>query len=343
MRKTIFITLFFALLAAGFSSFAQQINIKGVANVDSIVIGQPFDYQLSLTIPKDYYVEWKQYGDTLSKSIEVINAGEVETTPINNSDVLMTQHLTLTSFDTGYVYVPEIGITFAESIKDSIRHTLYTDEIELFVNTVAVDTTQAFRPIKGVIKQGITAKEILPWAVIAIVIAGIVFLICRHFKNKKNKVVVKAEKPKPTIPAIVTARERLAEVRTAEAWKTANTKEYYTNITGIAREYLEGQFGIDAVEMTSDEIISSVKATKFDGRAFEKFCDTLITADLVKFAKANPTAAQNEQSFKDVNEFVEETFAFFQEEEKRKAEEEKTRKKNEKTELNKQEKTEEAK
>ena len=343
MRKTIFITLFLALLATGFSNFAQQVNIKGVANVDSIVIGQPFDYQLSLTIPKDYYVEWRQYGDTLSKSIEVINAGEVETTPINNSDVLMTQHLTLTSFDTGYVYVPEIGITFAESIKDSIRHTLYTDEIELFVNTVAVDTTQAFRPIKGVIKQGITAKEILPWAALAVVLAGIVFLIYRHSKNKKNKPVVKAEKPKPTIPAIVTARERLAEVRTTEAWKTANIKEYYTNITGIAREYLEGQFGIDAVEMTSDEIISSVKAINFDGRAFEKFRDTLVTADFVKFAKANPTAAQNEQAFKDVNEFVEETFAFFQEEEKRKAEEEKTRKKNEKTELNKQEKTEEAK
>lgn len=343
MRKTIFTTLFFALLAAGFSNFAQQVNIKGVADVDSIIIGQPFDYQLSLTIPKDYYVEWMQYGDTLSKSIEVINVGEVETTPINNSDVMMTQHLTLTSFDTGYVYVPEIGLTFAESIKDSIRHTLYTDEIELFVNTVAVDTTQAFRPIKGVIKQGYTFKEIVPY--LAIIIAALGAITLMYYLGKKRKVTsaVKAEKPKPTIPAIVTARERLAEVRTTEAWKTANIKEYYTNVTGIAREYLEGQFGIDAVEMTSDEIISSVKAINFDGRAFEKFRDTLVTADFVKFAKANPTAAQNEQAFKDVNEFVEETFAFFQEEEKRKAEEEKARKKNEKTELNKQEKTEEAK
>lgn len=343
MRKTVFITLFFALFAASFNSFAQHVNIKGVANVDSIVIGQPFDYQLSLTIPKDYYVEWKQFGDTLSKSVDVISASEVETTPINNSDVLMTQHLTLTSFDTGYVYVPEIGITFAESIKDSIRHTLYTDEIELYVKTVAVDTTQAFRPIKGVIRQGVTAKEIFPWTAVLLVLAGIAYLIYRHVKNKKNKVVVKEEKPKPTIPAIVTAREKLAEVKATEAWKTANIKEYYTNITGIAREYLEGQFDIDAVEMTSDEIISSVKALNFNGRSFEKFSDTLVTADLVKFAKANPTAAQNEQAFNDVNGFVEDTFVFFQEEEKRKAEEEKSRKKAEKTELYKQENTEEAK
>lgn len=339
MRKTFF-TMLIALLAIGFQSFSQQVYFNGKTNTDSIVVGQPFDYQLTLTIPKDYYVEWQQYGDTLNKSIEVIKAGDVETTPINNSNVLMTQHLTLTSFDTGYVYVPEISVTYAASVRDSIRRTLRTDEKELYVSTIAVDTTQAFRPIKDVMRQGVTAKEVLPWAGVAVVLAGIAFLIYYLSKKKKNKVVVKEEKPKPTIPAIITAREKLAEVRANEAWKTSEVKEYYTNITDIAREYLEGQFDIDAVEMTSDEIIESVKALNINERTFEKFRDTLVTADFVKFAKANPTAEQNERAFTDINGFVEDTFVFFQEEEMRKAEEEKNRKKAEKTELNNQENTE---
>lgn len=339
MRKTFFAMLI-TLSAIGFQGFSQQVYFNGKANADSIVVGQPFDYQLTLTIPKDFYVEWQQYGDTLSKTIEVIKAGEVETTPINNSNVLMTQHLTLTSFDTGYVYVPEISVTYAESIRDSIRRTLRTDEHELYVSTVAVDTTQAFKPIKDVMRQGITAKEILPWAGIAVAFAGIAFLTYYLSKRKKDKIVVKGEKPKPTIPAIITAREKLAEVKTSEAWKTANVKEYYTSITGIAREYLEGQFDIDAVEMTSDEIIDSVKALNISEHTLDKFRDTLVTADFVKFAKANPTAEQNERAFIDINDFVEDTFVFFQEEEKRKAEEEKNSRKAEKVELNNQENTE---
>ena len=130
---------------------AQMTLFSGRTTADTIVVGQPFDYQLSLTINKDYYVEWMQFGDTLSKAIDVISVEDVKTTPINNSDnVIMTQKLKLTSFDTGYVYVPEITVTYSKSLQDSIRHTLRTDEKELYVTTVAVDTTQAFRPIKDV-------------------------------------------------------------------------------------------------------------------------------------------------------------------------------------------------
>ena len=52
-----------------------------------------------------------------------------------------------------------------------------------------------------------------------------------------------------------------------------------------------------------------------------KLQDTLITADLVKFAKANPSKDENEQSFKDINLFVEDSYAYFQEEKKKKEEE----------------------
>ena len=167
MKKLCFILLFSMMTLAGMQCAAQITFLRGRAEADTIAVGQPFDYQLSLTIPKDYYVEWGQFGDTLSKSIDVLNVGDITTTPISNSDnVIMSQHLTLTSFDTGYVYVPEIGVTYSKSLEDSLRFTLYTNEAELYVTTVAVDTTQAFRPIKTVIRQNVTAKEVFPWVVV---------------------------------------------------------------------------------------------------------------------------------------------------------------------------------
>lgn len=321
MKKLCFILLFSMMTLAGMQCAAQITFLRGRAEADTIAVGQPFDYQLSLTIPKDYYVEWGQFGDTLSKSIDVLNVGDITTTPISNSDnVIMSQHLTLTSFDTGYVYVPEIGVTYSKSLEDSLRFTLYTNEAELYVTTVAVDTTQAFRPIKTVIRQNVTAKEVFPWVVVVLVIAGIVYLIIRRKKHPKVKEKVVEEKKKPAIPAIVTARAKLAEMRDNESWNSSKTKDYYTDLTDIAREYLEGQFEIDAVEMTTDEIMEAVNTLNINSFTKEKLHETLVTADFVKFAKANPTAEQNKKSFTDINGFVEDSYEYFKEEEKKKEE-----------------------
>ena len=324
MKKLCFILLFCMMSFIGIQCDAQVTFLRGRTDADTIVVGQPFDYQLSLTIPKDYFVEWKQFGDTLSKSIDVINVEDIKTTAINNSDnVIMTQNLTLTSFDTGYVYVPEIAITYSKSLQDSIRYTLRTDEKELYVTTVAVDTTEACRPIKGVMRQGFTAKEVFPWVALAIIIAGVVYLIIYLKKHKKTKEIVVEEKKKPTIPAIITARAKLAEMKDNEVWNTPKTKDYYTDLTDIAREYLEGQFEIDAIEMTTDEIMDAVNQLNLSNLTKSKLQDTLTTADLVKFAKANPSAEQNKQSFSDINNFVEDSYIYFQEEEKKKEEESK--------------------
>lgn len=306
---------------SGGQCLAQNVFLNRNATADTIAVGQPFDYQLLLTIPKDYYVEWKQFGDTLSRSIEVIEAGDVITTPISNSDnVRMTQDLKLTSFDTGYVYVPSIEITYSTSIKDSVRRTLHTGEYELYVTTIAVDTTEAFRPIKDVIRQGITVKEMSLWLGIAVVLAGIAYLIFYLSKHKKDHDIVVEEKKKPTIPAIVTARAKLADMKENELWNSTKTKDYYTDLTDIAREYLEGQFQIDAVEMTTEEIMREVNGLNITDFTKEKLHETLITADFVKFAKATPTAEQNKKSFTDINSFVEDSYVVFKEEEKKKEE-----------------------
>ena len=323
MKKLCFILLLTMIGALGTRCLAQVTFFRGTTQTDTITVGQPFDYQLSLNIPKDYNVEWQIFGDTLSKSIDVINAGEVTTTPVSNGDnVIMTQHLTLTSFDTGYVYVPEISVKYSKSATDSIRHTLYTDEAELYVKTIAVDTTQAFKPIKTVRRQGITAKEIFPWGLAVIVLGGIVYLIIRVSKRRIVVDKVVDDLKEPAIPAIVTARAKLAEMKDNEMWNSAQTKDYYTDLTDIARVYLEGQFKIDAVEMTTDEIMREVNSLNLNAETKSKLSETLVTADFVKFAKASPTPDQNKQSFVDINNFVEDSFVFFQEEEKKKEEEE---------------------
>lgn len=294
----------------------------GKADKDTIVAGQEFDYKLSLSIPQNYDVEWRQFNDTLGKSIYVKNVGDVTKQDIKDQKMVLTRHLTLTAFDSGYVSIPEIAISYNKGGEDSTRHYLYSDEYKIYVQAQAVDTTQAFKEIVAPISQNITLKEIIPWVVIVVIIGGVVFLIVITIKRSKKKVKVVVPKKKPKIPAIVTARAKLSDMKNNELWNSSKTKDYYTELTDIAREYLEGQFEIDAIEMTTDEIVDAVNKLNLSKMTKAKLQDTLVTADFVKFAKANPSTDQNKQSFNDINSFVEDSYVYFKEEEKRKKEEE---------------------
>ena len=306
---------------------SQDVIVNGKIATDTILTGHPFDYSLDIRMPKGYIINWNELKDTLNKSVEVISRSEIKEQPIDNSsDILLTQHLTLTSFDTGYVEIPSIGIKYYKSAKDTSVYTSYTDYMYVYVEAAAIDTTMAYRPIKTPIKQNITFEETVPFVGGGIILAGLVLLIIYIVRRSRKKTNIEEEEIKPQIPAIVTAREKMAQLKESNLWQSGKYKDYYTDLTGIAREYLEGQFNIDAIEMTSDEILDEVRKIQLDNLIFSKLQNTLITSDLVKFAKATPSPVENENAFKDINSFIEESFVFHQEQEKKKAEEAKAKK-----------------
>ena len=306
---------------------SQDVIVNGKIATDTILTGHPFDYSLDIRMPKGYIINWNELKDTLNKSVEVISRSEIKEQPIDNSsDILLTQHLTLTSFDTGYVEIPSIGIKYYKSAKDTSVYTSYTDYMYVYVEAAAIDTTMAYRPIKTPIKQNITFEETVPFVGGGIILAGLVLLIIYIVRRSRKKTNIEEEEVKPQIPAIVTAREKMAQLKESNLWQSGKYKDYYTDLTGIAREYLEGQFNIDAIEMTSDEILDEVRKIQLDNLIFSKLQNTLITSDLVKFAKATPSPAENENAFNDINSFIEESFVFHQEQEKKKAEEAKAKK-----------------
>ena len=306
---------------------SQDVIVDGKITTDTILTGHPFDYSLDIRMPKGYIISWNEIKDTLNKSVEVISRSEIKEQPIDNSsDILLTQHLTLASFDTGYVEIPSIGIKYYKSAKDTSVYTCYTDYMYVYVEPAEIDTTMAYRPIKMPIKQNITFEETVPFVGGGIILAGLVLLFIYIVRRLRKKTNIEEEEVKPQIPAIVTAREKMAQLKESNLWQSGKYKDYYTDLTGIAREYLEGQFNIDAIEMTSDEILDEVRKIQLDNLIFSKLQNTLITSDLVKFAKAIPSPAENENAFKDINSFIEESFVFYQEQEKKKAEEAKAKK-----------------
>ena len=84
-------------------------------------------------------------------------------------------------------------------------------------------------------------------------------------------------------------------------------KEYQTELTFVIREYLENRFDIQALESTTSEVIADLEDKDFDTKQASTLSRILQIADLVKFAKATPSAELHESFLDDAENFVSET------------------------------------
>ena len=108
------------------------------------------------------------------------------------------------------------------------------------------------------------------------------------------------------MPAHVKAVSEIEGLRMAGGPHSEDSKEYYTRLTDILREYINDRFGFNATEMTSDQILEALEESR-DKESLNELRDLLSTSDMVKFAKYKPMLNENDRNLLTALEFVNET------------------------------------
>jgi hypothetical protein len=120
----------------------------------------------------------------------------------------------------------------------------------------------------------------------ALLAAGIAFLAWRFLR------------PAPAEPPIVVASPRgpvdyireFSRIADMGLLERGATKVYYTHLADVMRRFLEDRAGVDALERTTAEIASDLPvAERVDAESVRRIVEFLEAADLVKFARAEPT------------------------------------------------------
>jgi len=293
----------------------QNVEVEGKVNSTEVQVGKPFTLDLSLKVPYGWFVEWNDFAiDTLSEQIDIIKRGNVERTADADSNVIVQQQLTLMTFDTGQIQLPAVGLTYAKSFDDPNRLRAFTDPIDLYATTIIVDTLKPYKPIVEPIAAPIQMKEVFPWILVALLAVLLGLGIWFFVKRRKVRVdedgnIVRG----PVIPPYDKAVGDLKRLREEKMWQSGKVKEYFSTLTDIAREYIEGQFGVNAVEMTTDDILEEIKPLHFPKETYEKLKGTMEIADLVKFAKYSASTLESDTALTDITEFVNESYAHYQE------------------------------
>jgi hypothetical protein len=211
----------------------------------------------------------------------------------------------LSRYDSGHVAIPPITIGYTLP-GDTAAKTISTQSIPVFVALAPVDTSMPIKDLKPPIEIPLSLAE---WALIVggiLAVAALVFFGYRYWKKRQRKTT---EQPLvvQTKPPHEIAMEALGLLKQKKLWQQGLTKEYYSEVTGIIRQYFENRFHVMALEQTTDEILSTLTPHVRSGEVLRQIGGFLGLADLVKFAKFAPGITENEQALVMAYEIVEKT------------------------------------
>lgn len=270
-------------------------------DTNSILLGDQINLKLKFQIPKEFNYTFPFFNDTIAKSIEIIETGKIDTL-IQGNDLVLTQNYIITSFDSGFhVIKPFIFNYFSDG--DTVSQIAETEPLLLEVKKVAIDETLDIKDIKDIMNAPLTFAEIWPYLLGVVILALVVYLIIYYLRKRKKQQPLFKTKAVPIAPHIE-ALKALEELKLKKLWQTNLIKQYYTELTDIIRIYLEKTTAVNAMEMTSDDIILALHETDTEKELISDLSKVFRLSDLVKFAKFMPLASEHDYCFKKCESYV---------------------------------------
>ncbi|WP_035669186.1 hypothetical protein [Flavobacterium sp. 83] len=275
------IRLYLLLLLLSTAVFAQQKQV--VTSIDTIKnkIGAEFKLSIKTTVDtssKVIFPKLKNVG-----ALEVIQSYPIDTIKTDGQYELVKKY-GLTQFDSGRYVIPSIKI-FINS------KPFLTDSLLVEVANVKVDTLkQKMFDIKGIAKADDSIGDWWKYLLVIALIVGIGVLIYWYIKKQQKK-KLEAEIFKTPIEKATSLLDTLEK---KELWQKGEVKAYYSELTDIARNYIEEAIEIPAMESTTSELIQGLRAASVKKKMtlsqeiIENLERVLKQADLVKFAKSKP-------------------------------------------------------
>lgn len=299
------VLLTFVLLTSSMSAFAGVPSLKVSLDSAFLLMGRTTPLHIELITDDNTDGQLIIPKDSLCDKVEILKYLNADTTGLGSGRREIRQDIVLQSFDSGvYRLKPILYVANGETIA--------SNRLVLKVFPVDVDSLETIHDYADVADVDRSFIDYLPdfivdyglWILAVIIVLAIGGFVFYMMKKKKNPFAAPAPKP---IPPYEKAIDELSRLRAEKLCEQGKEKEFYTRLTDILRIYLNGRFGINAMEMTSTQIRRVLEANEETRLSKENMERVLETADFVKFAKVRPLPDDNVRAFNSAMQFVEDT------------------------------------
>ncbi len=291
------------VLLMGGKMSAQRTLIDVKIDSAAILIGEQTVLHLTVTTDKDRSVNIMVPSDTLMHGVEVLSLSKADSSVIENDRLLIKQDILVTSFDSALYLLPPIKVIDGAD-------TVCSDQVALKVSSVPVnaDKPEEFNDIKTVWRPPFVLADYYPiifGILLALLLICVAAYVIKRLRNKQS--LIPFAKPEPKLPPHEQAIKELDEIKQQKLWQQGRYKEYHTLVTETLRRYIVERFSVNAMEMTSGEILEIIRGRHDADSVYENLKQILTLSDFVKFAKMNPLPDENDLSMMNAYLFINQT------------------------------------
>ncbi|MCH2084010.1 MAG: RDD family protein [Saprospiraceae bacterium] len=284
-------------------SLKAQLSVSAELDSTNILIGDQVRLHLLINHLPDVKIQRIDLSGLQSvEEIEVLDIQRLDT--INSKDeFLLEQWFTLTSFDSGAHWVPPIPVEYVYKGQNGKAE---TNQLPLIVRPFPIESdTSQLAPIKPIIEEPLKFEDFM-WYLIGILLVGglIGFLIyqSRRKNEEEEEEIIEIKRPAHEI-----AIDKLGRLKAAKLWQQGKIKDFHSELTYILREYLENRYEVQALESTTYEIKQALGKLDIPEDYRMQIQQLLQTADMVKFAKAEPPVEMHADALSKTESFIDST------------------------------------
>ena len=212
----------------------------------------------------------------------------------NNNDPIGIE-FELTAWDTGKFTTPDFSFDIMKN--SEVDYSFKLDPIDFEIVSILTTTDQAkFKDIKGPVpvKNIFPLRETIYVFMLLVLMAAIVSVWRKRISPEYEKI---------NYDFLEDPYDR-ASRRIKELDSSVLTKEYYSTLSHVLREYIETKYFIRTLEMTTEEIENTIEILQFEEENFIKIINLLKKSDQVKYARHDPIPEKMIQDKKEIEEII---------------------------------------
>ena len=264
----------------------REPDISTVIDATTINVGDPVTVTVRVRHAPDATVEWPE--SPALGSFELLDQRDVDPMLADEGELTQTGiELRMTAFELGDLALPSFEVDVVAATGE--RVTLATESAAVAVVSVGRDDEGALRDIKAPLEIPFGVLTLLPWLLGLLAVVAVGYWLYRRYRRRaRPEMVVPVAPPRP---AHEVALESLAALEGSGLLELGEIKTYHIRVSDIVRVYAEDRFRIDAMEMTTGEVLGRLREHGVGSAVVADVRQVLDRCDLVKFAKFRPVAA----------------------------------------------------
>lgn len=287
----------FLLCISPISEAVQAQVLNEFSTVDSLQVGDTFDFAITLNREIEYDAISFPDSSHLGPTFEIRDRQQFKVTSYKDS-----VHYQLQFFGTADTLIPKLPVQLVEG-QDTT--TIYTKPIPVGFHSVLAKENESFRPLKPIFEF---ARAWWPYllALMVLLLGG--YYGYQYYKKYRTKEEVTQAPPEftptPFTNPLKEFRQSIQELEQLELNSQEDFKVFYSDLGDAIRQYYESLYNLPALESTSRELLNMLRNGAIDKSLIDDTRAVLQEADMVKFAKFNPTDEQADRALKKAYNFL---------------------------------------